>query len=97
VPPALIKKISIEQMYVFSFGVPNIHTDRAIAQEMGLPAPIAQGLMSTGYLSQLLVNFFGADWFESGWISHAFVNSVFAGDTLTVQGKIRESREVDAA
>ncbi len=46
-------------MLVFSVGVPNIHTDRTIASENGLSAPIAQGLMSTGYLSQLLVGFFG--------------------------------------
>ena len=80
-------------MFVFSFGVPNIHTDRTIASESGLSAPIAQGLMSTRYLSQLLVDFFGVDWFESGWTSHAFIKPVSAGDTIAVHGKIQESRE----
>ena len=90
--PSISKKLTLEQMFVFSFGVPNIHTDRAIASESGLSAPIAQGLMSTGYLSQLLVDFFGIDWFESGWTSHAFVKPVSAGDTITVHGVIQESR-----
>jgi acyl dehydratase len=88
--PSIRKDITLEQMFVFSFGVPNIHTDRAIAWESGLAAPIAQGLMSTGYLSQLLTDFFGVDWFESGWTSHAFIKPVSAGDTITVYGKIKE-------
>src|SRR5260370_30680844 len=31
--PSISKKITLEQMFVFSFGVPNIHTDRTIASE----------------------------------------------------------------
>jgi acyl dehydratase len=89
------KDITLEQMFVFSFGVPNIHTDRNIALESGLAAPIAQGLMSTGYLSQLLTEFLGTDWIDSGWTSHTFVKPVWAGDTLMAHGKIRE-RRVDA-
>ena len=88
--PPLTKTITLEQMFVFSSGVPNIHTDRAIACESGLTGPIAQGLMSTGYLSELLMDFFGVDWFESGWTSHAFVRPVSPGDTITVQGRIQD-------
>jgi acyl dehydratase len=90
--PSISKKITLEQMFVFSCGVPNIHTDAAIASESGLVGPIAQGLMSTGYLSELLVDFFGLDWFQSGWTSHAFIRPVSPGDTITVQGKIRDKR-----
>jgi acyl dehydratase len=90
--PPINKKITLEQMFVFSCGVPNIHTDRNIASESGLAAPIAQGLMSTGYLSELLVDFFGLDWFETGWTSHAFIRPVLPGDTVTVQAKIRNKR-----
>jgi acyl dehydratase len=48
--------------------------------------------MSTGYLSQLLTDFFGIDWLESGWTSHAFVKPVSPGDTITVHGKIQDKR-----
>jgi acyl dehydratase len=91
--PPISKDIGVEQMFVFSCGVPNIHTDRTIALESGLAGPIAQGLMSTGYLSQLLTDFFGTDWFDSGWTSHAFIKPVFAGDRLTVYARIQESRQ----
>jgi acyl dehydratase len=90
--PALTKTVTFEQMTVFSFGPRSIHTDRDAAAESGLPGPIAQGLMSTCYLSQLLVGFFGAAWFVSGWTSHAFIKPVAAGDTLAVHGRIREKR-----
>ena len=91
--PPISKDINLDQMFVFSCGVPNIHTDRTIALESGLAGPIAQGLMSTGYLSQLLTDFFGTDWFGSGWTSHAFIKPVFAGDRLTVHARIQDSRQ----
>jgi acyl dehydratase len=91
--PALSKNMTFEQMTIFSFGTRSIHTDRDAAVESGLEGPIAQGLMSTCYLSEMLVNFFGAEWFESGWTSHAFIKPVSAGDTITVHGKIQERRD----
>src|SRR5262249_29296301 len=90
--PALTKQVTFEQMMVFSFGPRTIHTDRDVAIESGLAGPIAQGLMSTCYLSEMLVNFFGAAWFESGWTSHAFIKPVASGDTLTVHGRIRDAQ-----
>lgn len=41
----------------------------------------------------MLVNFFGAEWFESGWTSHPFIKPVSVGDTITVHGKIQERRD----
>jgi len=90
--PALSKTVTFEQMTVFSFGTRSIHTDRDSALESGLEGPIAQGLMSTCYLSEMLVNFFGAEWFESGWTSHAFIKPVLAGDTIIAYGKVWEKR-----
>jgi len=58
--PAVSEVVTFEQMTIFSFGTRNIHTDREAAKAAGLAAPIAQGLMSTGYLSKMLVNFFAS-------------------------------------
>jgi acyl dehydratase len=90
--PALTKNVTFEQMTVFSFGTRSIHTDRDAALESGLEGPIAQGLMSTCYLSEMLVNFFGARFFETGWTSHAFIKPVSAGDTITIHGKVQDKR-----
>jgi acyl dehydratase len=48
--------------------------------------------MSTCYLSEMLVNFFGARFFETGWTSHAFIKPVPAGDMITVHGRVRNKR-----
>lgn len=90
--PVLTKHVTFEQMTIFSFGPRTIHTDRDVAIASGLAGPIAQGLMSTCYLSEMLRNFFGAAWFESGWTTHAFIKPVASGDTLTVHGRIREKQ-----
>jgi acyl dehydratase len=90
--PSLMKNVTFEQMTVFSFGARSIHTDRQAAVESGLDGPIAQGLMSTCYLSEMLVSFFGRDFFETGWTSHAFINPVLVGDTLTICGQVQDKR-----
>jgi acyl dehydratase len=90
--PALTKNVTFEQMTVFSFGTRSIHTDHDAALESGLEGPIAQGLMSTCYLSEMLVNFFGVKFFETGWTSHAFIKPVYAGDTITVYGKVQDKQ-----
>ncbi len=88
--PAITEVVTFEQMTIFSFGTRNIHTDRESAEAAGLAAPIAQGLMSTGYLSKLLVNFFGTHWFLTGQTSHAFVKPVEIDDVITARGLVRE-------
>jgi acyl dehydratase len=88
--PAVSELVTFEQITVFSFGTRNIHTDREAATAAGLPAPIAQGLMSTGYLSKVLVNFFGEHWFLSGRTSHAFLKTVEIDDIISAGGLVRD-------
>ncbi len=88
--PPVSTTVTFEQMTIYSFGTRNIHTDREAARNAGLPAPIAQGLMSTGYLSKLLTGFFGRDWFLSGRTSHAYLKPVAINDVITSYGIVRE-------
>jgi acyl dehydratase len=88
--PGVSDVVTFEQMTIFSFGTRNIHTDRESAVKAGLPAPIAQGLMSTGYVSKMLVNFFGKHWFMTGRTSHAFLKTVEINDVITARGLVRE-------
>lgn len=91
--PGVVKPMTFEQSTIFSFGTRNIHTDDEAAYAAGLSAPIAQGLMSTGFLSQMLVNFFGKTWFTSGRTSHAYVKPVEMADVITTYGLVRERQE----
>lgn len=89
--PALKKLVRRKQMFVFSAREgwwTSIHTDPDFAQSLGFPTAIAQALMSTGYISQMCTEFFGASWFSSGKASLAFLRPVCMDDELTVEGRV---------
>lgn len=91
--PTLSKTIQQRQIDCYSGVRPNsIHTDPAWAKEKGFRAPLVQAMMSTAYVSELMVNFLGGGFVKGGKMSVAFIKPVYAGDTLTVHGTIK-SRE----
>ena len=75
----------------------SIHTDEAWARAKGFRTTLAQGMMSTAYVSEMLTRLLGAGFIRGGTMSVAFVQPVYAGDRLTVQGVVKEIRpEADA-
>ena len=91
--PPLTKTILQRQIDCYSGVRPHsIHTDPEWARKKGFRAPLVQAMMSTAYASQLMVQFIGEGYIKGGKLSVAFTKPVFAGDTLTVRGRIR-SRE----
>lgn len=95
--PALTKAISQRQIDCYSGVRPHsIHTDPEWARKKGFKAPLAQALMSTAYVSQMMVQFLGVGFVKGGRISVAFIKPVLAGDTLTAHGRIK-SREMEGA
>ena len=90
--PSVKKEVTLDRMRLFTRWVSrNIHTDWEWAKKAGLPAPIAAGLMSHTYLSELLTNFFGESWLKGGKLSGvSFIRYIVPGDTITVKGTIRE-------
>lgn len=89
-PPAK-KEVILDRMRLYTgWANRNIHTDWAIAKAAGLPAPIAQGLMSYAYLSEMLTCFFGPSWLQGGKLSVAFIRYVLPGETITARGVITE-------
>lgn len=89
--PSLVKLMTFEKMSqpLMAGGNP-IHWDDEYARNAGLPAPIATGMMSAAYLSQMLTQCFGLDWVQGGQLSFSFIRPVFAGDTLTCRGQVKE-------
>ena len=95
----LSKTIRQEQMAVFS-GVGkhlrNIHSDIEIARKGGLRNTIAQGMMETIHLTELVTRFFGPSWFTTGWEKVKFIAPVFSGETITARGVVAgESRSAE--
>ena len=89
--PPVKKQVTLEKMRLYSgWTSRNVHTDWATAKAAGLPAPIAQGLLSNAYLVEMLSNSFGTSWFLGGRLSIAFARYVVPGDTITAKGVVRE-------
>ena len=91
--PPLRKTIAQRQIDCFSGVRPHsIHTDEEWARKKGFKAPLAQAMMSTGYVSQLMMQYAGAGFVKGGKMSVSFIKPVYVGDTLTVRGRVK-SRE----
>ena len=91
--PPLEKTIQQRQIDCFSGVRPHsIHTDDEWARKKGFRAPLAQAMMSTAYVSQLMVQFLGEGYIKGGRMSVSFTKPVIVGDTLTVRGRVK-SRE----
>jgi len=92
------EKINVYSRYVFhGKDTKNIHTDDETAKRAGLPRALAQGRYPIGYISEVMLEFFGEGWIRGGKMDVALVKGIFPGDTITVKGKITEKiQEGDA-
>ena len=91
--PALVKEIPQRRIDAYSGVRPNyIHSDEAFARKKGFRAPLAQAMMSTAYVSELMTRFVGAGFVKGGTMSMTFIKPVLAGDRLTVHGVIKDKR-----
>jgi acyl dehydratase len=95
--PPLTKTIAQRQIDCYSGVRPNsIHTDPEWARRKGFRAPLAQAMMSTAYVSQLMMQFVGQGFVRGGKMSVSFIKPVIVGDTLTVRGRVK-SRETEGS
>ena len=89
----LTKEISQRKIDVYSGVKPHsIHTDEAWARTKGFKAPLAQAMMSTAYVSELMTRLLGAGFVKGGTLSMVFIKPVYAGDRLRVHGVVKERR-----
>jgi acyl dehydratase len=89
--PRLVKDIPQRRIDAYSGVRPNyIHSDEAFARKRGFRAPLAQAMMSTAYVSELMTRFVGTGFVKGGTMSMTFIKPVFAGDRLTVHGVVKE-------
>ena len=91
--PALVKELAQRRIDVYSGVRPrSIHTDEDWARQKGFRTTLAQGMMSTAYVSEMMTRLLGAGFVKGGTMSMAFIKPVYAGDRLTVHGVVRETR-----
>ena len=91
--PVLEKEPSQRRIDVYSGVRPrSIHTDEDWARQKGFRTTLAQGMMSTAYVAEMMTRQLGAGFVKGGTISMAFIRPVYAGDRLTVNGVVKELR-----
>jgi acyl dehydratase len=91
--PSLTKEIAQRKIDAYSGVKPrSIHTDEAWAREKGFRAPLAQAMMSTAYVSELMTQLLGAGFVKGGTMSMTFIKPVYAGERLTVHGVVTDVR-----
>lgn len=85
----LVKEITQRKIDAYSGVRPrSIHTDPAWAQAKGFRAPLAQGMMSTAYVSELMTGLLGEGFVQGGTMAVKFIKPVYTDDTLTVRGTV---------
>lgn len=92
--PSLVKEPTQRRVDAYSVvRAHSIHTDEAWAQAKGFRTCLAQGMMSTAYVSEMMTRLLGAGFVKGGTMSVAFVKPVYAGDRLTVRGIVKDKRQ----
>jgi acyl dehydratase len=84
------KTITIAMCQAFSGPHRSYHTDREMAQALGFPDIVVQGMLSVCFISELMTRNFGAGWFCGGKLAVSLVNVVWPNDRLHVRGQLRE-------
>jgi acyl dehydratase len=84
------RTVTIEMCQAFSGPHRNYHNDRDMAQALGFPDIVVQGMMAICGMSDTLDAAFGAGWHHGGKLDIRLVNVVWVNDVLTTKGRIRE-------
>ena len=88
--PSLTRTITDVMCEAFSGPEKNYHTDRAMAQALGFPDIVVQGMMSVCFVSELMTRAFGLAWHLAGKLDIRLVNVVWVNDAVTTRAKVRE-------
>jgi len=88
----LKKTVDARRCWMFSGPGRNYHTDREQARNLGFPNIVVQGMMSTCFVSQIMLDAFGRGWLEGGKMSVKLTNVLWVDETVAVRGKVREEQ-----
>ena len=72
----------------------SIHTDLEWAKKKGFPRTLVQAMMSTAYVSQIMMRWLGEGFVKGGKITASFIQPVYEGDTLTARAVVTRVEEV---
>jgi acyl dehydratase len=73
---------------------PNIHTDDDLARANGLPARVADGMVSTNWIHSILASTYGLNFLQGGSLRTRYVRPIFEDERIEVVVRVT-AREPD--
>jgi acyl dehydratase len=81
---------------MFSGPAKNYHTDAEEAKKLGFPNIVVQGMMTTCFIAQVMLDRFGMGFVEGGKMSLKLTNVLWVDENATAHAKVRESQREGA-
>jgi acyl dehydratase len=78
----------------FKIAEPTIHTDDEFARSQGLRGIIADGMISTNWISSLLVRRFGMDYVSRGELGARFIRPIYEDESIETCAEVTEVETV---
>jgi 3-hydroxybutyryl-CoA dehydratase len=72
----------------FKIADPTIHSSDDYAHDQGLPAIIADGMISTNWISGMLVRRFGMAYLSSGELMTKFIRPIYEDEVIETHGEV---------
>lgn len=88
----ITKTFRPEQAQIYSWvgqHFKNIHNNLEYAREAGYDNLVVQGMQQLGCMCELLTDFFGANWFTSGYMKMKMIRTVLVGETITFHAVVK--------
>ena len=81
----------------FHIAKPNIHTDEDFARAQGLSGIIADGMISTNWISSLLIENFGEHYLYSGELTTKYVRPIYEDEIIQTYAEVTAVNRRDNA
>lgn len=89
---ALVAKVvDARRCWMFSGPGRNYHTDAEEARKLGFPNIVVQGMMSTCFVAQVMLQEFGMGFLEGGKMSLKLTNVLWVDERVEARARVRES------
>lgn len=89
--PALTKVVDRRRCWMFSGPSRNYHTDAEEARKLGFPNIVVQGMMTTCFVAQAMLDRFGVGFLAGGRMDLKLTNVLWADERVTVGARVRDS------
>lgn len=87
----LAKTVDARRCWMFSGPGRNYHTDPEEARKLGFPTIVVQGMMTTCFVAQVMIDRFGMGFLRGGRMSLKLTNVVWVDETVTARGRVHHT------